>query len=310
MTGATGFVGSNLKNYLGERGYTVIALKYSDHMEFKIPDGTDTVIHIAGRSHDLRHEGTWLDYYNSNCVFTQNMYDAFLPSDAKRFIWLSSVKAVTEDPVGTLTENIVACPHTHYGRSKLLAEEYITGKQLPPGKSAVILRPCMIHGPGNKGNLNLLFRMVANRYPYPLAAFENRRSFLSIGNLLFVIREIIERESAPSGIFNVADDEPLSTNEVVSLLSQAVGRKPRLLHVPRAWIRLLARIGDVSKLPLNTDRLQKLTGSFVVSNAKLKSAFNIELPVSARDGILQTALSFKRAGVSSRTVVSQKVEAA
>jgi nucleoside-diphosphate-sugar epimerase len=87
---------------------------------------------------------------------------------------------------GVLTEEVEPKPLTHYGKSKLMAEEYILSQPLSVGKSYYILRPCMIHGPGNKGNLNLLYQIVQKGIPYPLAAFENKRSFLSIENLCFI----------------------------------------------------------------------------------------------------------------------------
>ena len=102
---------------------------------------------------------------------------------------LSSVKAAADEINGELTEEIIPKPSTHYGKSKLLAEEYILSKVLPPGKRVYIIRPCMIHGPGNKGNLNLLYQLVRKNVPWPLASFDNKRSFCSIENLCFVIKE-------------------------------------------------------------------------------------------------------------------------
>ncbi|MDP4679990.1 MAG: nucleoside-diphosphate-sugar epimerase, partial [Cyclobacteriaceae bacterium] len=102
-----------------------------------------------------------------------------------------------------------------------MTEEYIQSQPLPQGKSYYILRPCMIHGPGNKGNLNLLYKLISNGIPYPLAAFENKRSFLSVENLCFVIRELLERDDIPSGIYNVSDDEVLSSNTLIKLIAKA-----------------------------------------------------------------------------------------
>ena len=84
---------------------------------------------------------------------------------------------------------------------------YILSKEIPKGKRVYILRPCMIHGPGNKGNLNLLYQLVSKGLPWPLGGFQNQRSFLSVENLCFVIKELLENESIPSGVYQVADDE-------------------------------------------------------------------------------------------------------
>ena len=99
------------------------------------------------------------------------MYDAFLMSNSSVFIMLSSVKAVADDVVGPLREDCVPNPKTHYGKSKLLAELYILSKQIPHGKRVYVLRPCMIHGPNNKGNLDVLYKFVSKRIPWILGAF-------------------------------------------------------------------------------------------------------------------------------------------
>lgn len=151
----------------------------------------------------------------------------------------------------------------------------------------------MIHGPGNKGNLNLLFKLVEKGSPWPLGDFENKRSFCSIENICFVIKELIEHEDIPSGVYNIADDEPLSTIEIIGLISESLGRRARILKVPKSLIQLIARIGDFLKLPINSERLQKLTESYVVSNQKIKNALGKPFPVSSREGLKKTFESFK-----------------
>ena len=152
----------------------------------------------------------------------------------------------------------------------------------------------MIHGPGNKGNLNLLYKIVSKNIPWPLGAFDNKRSFCSIDNLMFIINELIEREDIPSGIYNVADDEPLSTNELIGLIAQSQNRKPKVWKISRSLIEKAARIGDKLHLPLNSERLDKLTSSYVVSNTKIKRAIGKPLPISSRDGLMKTFQSFQK----------------
>src|SRR5690606_9961467 len=105
--------------------------------------------------------------------------------------YFSSVKAVADTVEGVLQEDVVGKPLTPYGKSKLEAEQYLLSQVLPEGKRAFIIRPCMIHGPGNKGNLNLLYKVVEKDVPWPLAAFRNQRSFLSIDNLCFLLERMI-----------------------------------------------------------------------------------------------------------------------
>src|SRR5690606_25943192 len=100
-----------------------------------------------------------------------------------------------------------------------------------------IIRPCMIHGPGNKGNLNLLYKVVEKGVPWPLASFENRRSFLSIDNLCYLIEQILVKADLPSGVYNFADDEVVSTNELVAVIANSLGKKPRLWHISAGFIK-------------------------------------------------------------------------
>jgi len=295
ITGSTGFVGENLIGYFERSRIKFFPLTreelYSGHYS-KIGHG-DTVIHLAGKAHDLKKVSAPEKYFQVNFELTKKLYDAFLNSNASKFIFISSVKASADQVDDVLKESDDPDPKTHYGKSKLMAEEYIQSQPLPDSKSYYILRPCMIHGSGNKGNLNLLYKLISKGIPYPLASFENKRSFLSIENLCFVIREILERNDIPSGIYQVADDETLSTNELVKLIAQASGYKARLWNISPGLIKSIARLGDVFHLPLTTERLNKLTENYIVDNTKIKQALGKELPVGARDGILKTIRSFR-----------------
>jgi nucleoside-diphosphate-sugar epimerase len=283
LTGASGFVGKLILNYFG--GNRVNVSKRGD--EYKI-DSSSVVIHLSGKAHDLKNTSSPEEYYLVNTELTKKVFDKFLDSEAKVFITLSSVKAVADEVEYLLTEEHIPNPITHYGKSKQLAEQYILSKVIPKGKRVYILRPCMIHGLGNKGNLNLLYNLVSKGLPWPLGLFENSRSYLSIENLCFIIKELIEREDILSGVYNVADDVPLSTNEIIKMIAESKGKKVRILNISKKVIMVLSRIGDLLKLPLNSERLKKLTESYVVSNAKIKEALGKPLPVSSKEGLMRT----------------------
>ena len=288
ITGSSGFVGKSfLINFSDEK-----PIQWKRGNEINI-DSESVVIHLAGKAHDLKKTSKLEEYYQVNTELTKKVFDAFLDSCAKVFITLSSVKAAADEVEGELTEQHHPNPFTHYGKSKLLAEQYILSKDIPEGKRVYILRPCMIHGPGNKGNLNLLYKLASKGIPWPLGAFENKRSFCSIDNLMFIIKELIEREDIPSGVYNIADDEALSTSYVISILAESQNKKPEIWNVPKGLIKSLAKLGGVFHLPLTTERLQKLTESYVVSNQKIKSAIGKPLPVSAKNGLLKTFNSFQ-----------------
>ncbi len=283
LSGSSGFVGKNLIKYLSNQ-YTIN--KVNKNVPVVVSEFV--VIHLAGKAHDIRKTINPAEYYHVNTELTKSVYNAFQASDAKVFIFISSVKAVADKVNGELKEEVKPNPHTHYGKSKLLAEQHILSNPPPKGKRVYILRPCMIHGSGNKGNLNLLYSLVSKGLPWPLGLFDNSRSYLSIENLCFVIRELIEREDINSGVYNVADDIPLSTNDVINLIAESKGKKANIWNINTTIVNLLSRIGDFLKLPLNSERLQKLTESYVVSNEKIKAAIGKPLPVSSKEGLKTT----------------------
>ena len=293
ITGINGFVGKNLQIYLNSsRKIKSISARYKPNQTFEINE--NAVIHLAGKAHDLKKVANPQEYYEANFELTKQIFDAFLISKASVFIFMSTVKAVADDAEKIITEDTIPNPKTHYGISKLQAENYILNQRLPEEKRIYILRPCMIYGPNNKGNLNLLNKLISKNIPWPLAAFENQRSILSIDNLCFVIKELLNSSDIPSGVYNVADDDALSTNSIISILAKSQSRNHRFWRVSKHLILKIAKLGDLLHLPLTSERLQKLTESYIVSNQKIKSAIDKPLPVSSIDGLLKTFQSFKK----------------
>lgn len=314
ITGIHGFVGSNLVNALKKEhtlyGVDIVApvkegvektFSWKDVDENAIPP-MDAIIHLAGKAHDTKNRAAAQVYFDVNTGLTQKIYDYFLKSEAKRFIFFSSVKAAADKvPGDVLTEEVVPAPKGPYGESKIKAEEYIlenealrTKNEESASKRVFILRPCMIHGPGNKGNLNLLYGVVSKGIPWPLGAFENRRTFTSIDNLCFVVEGLLTKD-VQSGIYHMADDEALSTNELIEVMCEAMGKKAHIWKINRSLMEGVASIGTTLHLPLNEERLGKLTENYVASNAKIKKALGIErMPVRAKDGLKKTILSFRK----------------
>jgi nucleoside-diphosphate-sugar epimerase len=292
ITGAAGFVGSNLSKYLEDKGNVVgkLSLRNPDWILNK---NADVIIHLAGKAHDTANTSADDEYFKVNRDLTIQLFEEFLNSEIRDFIYFSSVKATADSIEGILDENHPSDPKTPYGNSKLEAENYLLSKALPSGKRMFIIRPCMIHGPGNKGNLNLLYKVVEKGIPWPLADFDNLRSFLSIDNLNFLIERIVSDKNIRSGIYNFSDDQALSTNDLVKIIANISGKKERLLKIPKHMISMVAKTGDFLKLPLNSERLKKLTENYIVSNQKIKQALHLDsLPVSAENGMKKTIESF------------------
>jgi len=305
ITGINGFVGSNLAHTLHSHDIYGVSTDFSNtnkDIEIfswndlnKIPHA-DVIIHLAGKAHDTKNRTKTQEYFNINAGLTYRIFDWFLESTARKFIFFSSIKAVADDVDGILTEDMTPAPISPYGESKLKAEEYIkkycnyaTSKL---GKQIYILRPCMIHGHGNKGNLNLLYNVARKRIPWPLGAFDNQRSFISMDNVSYIIKLLVE-QNISSGIYNLADDEPISTNEIIRIICDVMPCECKIWRINKNLIMSIAMLGSIIHLPLNWERLKKLTQNFVVSNDKIKKTLFIEnLPLSAKEGLIKTFHSF------------------
>lgn len=318
ITGVHGFVGSNLVKYLApahtlygldiiapEKEGVVKTFSWDDlDKEGEIPP-IDAVIHLAGKAHDTRNKSAAEVYFTVNTGLTKRIFDWFLANPAAtKFVFFSTAKAAADRVDGVLTEGVKPSPEGPYGSSKIMAETYIKNKcavlsytqhEWPSvnGKDVYIFRPCMIHGPGNKGNLNLLYSVVSKGIPWPLGAFDNRRTFTSVENICFAVEGVLTKD-VPSGIYNMGDDEALSTNELIEVICSVLGKKAHIWNISPGFMNGLAKVGGWLHLPLNPLRMQKLTENYVSSNEKIKKALGIErFPVDAREGLKATIACFK-----------------
>ena len=313
ITGIHGFVGSNLVTYLAKDneiyGLDIVSPEKEgvvktfswDDLDNELVPNVDDIIHLAGKAHDTKKQSAAEVYFKVNTELTKKIYDYFLAHDSiKKFVFFSTAKAAADRVDGILTEDVVPAPIGPYGESKIAAERYILD-HMPTkdsttnavNKQVYIFRPCMIHGPGNKGNLNLLFNIVKKGIPWPLGAFENRRTFTSIENICFAVNGVLTKDVS-SGIYNMGDDEPLSTNELIEEICKSLGKKAHIWRLSKGLMNGVAKMGGWLHLPLNPDRLQKLTESYVSSNAKIKKALGVDkMPVDARQGLKITLKSFQ-----------------
>ena len=300
ITGNKGFVGSNLTCFLNKKEKCCKGVSRNpkndeisyDALNAALLNQSKSFIHLAGKAHDLKKTSQDQEYFKVNTELTKRLFDQFLESDCEVFIYISSVKAAADEVVGILTEKVIPNPATAYGKSKLASEVYILSKEIPENKRVYILRPSMIHGPNNKGNLNLLYSFISKGIPYPFGKYENKRSFVSVENLCFIINELINNDKIESGIYNIADDIPLSTINLIQVISEALGKPTRILKFPKFFVRFIAKVGDFLPLAINSERLLKLTENYEVSNLKIKNAIQKKLPLSSKEGIKKTIASF------------------
>ena len=287
ICGASGFVGQNLMEYLSN--VEEISLR-SENWESLLFE-KDIIINLVGKAHDHNGVATKQDYYYANIELTKNIFYAFLRSDAKLLIQISSIAAVEEfesnDP---LLEESNCNPSSWYGKSKREAEVWLLSQLLPENKKLIILRPPMIHGPGDKGNLGLLYKFISKGLPYPLAGFNNTRSFISISNFNFYIGEIVKKyKNLENGIYHLSDNEAISTNEIINLIKKVSERKGISITLPKFIVNIIAGIGEIFPFPINKKKLKKLTSNLLVSNNKINTKLEIhELPETAKEGIIKT----------------------
>ncbi len=291
ITGASGFIGQNLVTHFhNENNIEVETLSLRN--SWTLNKNADVVIHLAAKSSDSNGLADEKEYFKVNRDLTIDLFNEFLNSSIKDFIYFSSVKAIADISNEELDEKSPLNPTSIYGRSKQLAEEYLMKKELPEGKRLFIIRPSLVHGRGNQGNLILLYKLVKKGIPWFFAGFNNQRSFLSIDNLIYCVNQILMDENIKSGIYNIADDEPISVNDLILLMGEVSNRGSKLVSIPKVVISIMFKIGDILHFPVNSNVLNKLTGNYIVSNKKIKKALNIDkLPLSTKDGLLKTLRS-------------------
>jgi nucleoside-diphosphate-sugar epimerase len=303
LTGASGFIGAHLiqyyQSYSPEWRLFILTRNDAKHYEFpshitkinqaELSEAIDNfkitdIIHLAGKAHDTANTKDEDDYLLANYELTKWLFDVFAKSSAESFIFLSSIKSIHNISGEIKNENYVEEPVTPYGRSKRKAEEYIISQNLPSDKRYFILRPALVYGNGVKGNLASLRKFVSKGIPYPFASFVNKRSYLSVNNLCFIISGLIQSK-IQSDIFNLANNEPIGTKDIVVSIGGKMDKKIAMINIPASiWLRL-AKFGDWLHLPFNSEVLGKLTRDLVVDNSKIIGALGMQLPESTSETI-------------------------
>lgn len=293
VTGASGFVGRHLAAALAAAGWTVRGAS-RQAVPAKVPGvdewvcvpenataeawgaavaGVTTVVHLAALAHhtDPRRQPTEEQFFEANAHATRRLAEAARAAGSvKRFVFLSSIGAVTDASDTPLDERTVPAPATPYGRSKLAGEAALAEVLGGSAVQFLSLRPVLIYGPGNPGNMARLLKLVRSGVPLPLGGVRNRRSFLFVENLVEAVLAALRTKSLPGGGFSVADREVVSTPELLRLIGAAAERPVQLWSAPRWLLNTAAAAGDVAAacgLRTGFDRysLAKLEQSLEVS---------------------------------------------
>ena len=281
IVGASGFVGTNLRKLLKAQ---IITKSVRAEQPFKVEG--EVVIHLAGIADARNASITKEDYFLANVELTKKVFDAFIDSPAKKMIILSSVKAIAESHSGVITEDTPENPSSFYGESKLAADRYVFSTSLPADKKVYVLRPTIITGPGVKGNLQRFKKYAHHPLGWILSAFTAKRSFCNIKNLGFIIQQLLDREDIPSGIYLVADEEPLSAADLLAIFSGKTTVNPALLLLASLFKSALIILFSVFPIKGIPQALDTINSSYLVSNRKIVKAIGQKLPFTSKEGIL------------------------
>lgn len=250
ITGANGFVGTHLTSELQKRNISFVASSRSIHGDLVTQKnwegfllGCDSVVHLAARVHVMDETTTdpLSEFRKMNVEVTINIACAAKKMGVRRFIFISSVKVngeVTVDQPFKASES--PCPQDPYGISKMEAETELLKLHVPGAFEVVIIRPPLIYGPGVKANFEKLFHYAGLKIPMPFGLVKNKRSLVSVLNLIDLIMTTLIHPLAGGEIFMVSDDRDLSLSELIRLMARVQGKKSFLLPVPVELMKFAA----------------------------------------------------------------------
>ena len=316
VTGATGFIASHLIPLLNQKDWQIIvAVRSHSNQPLSTPVKTivvgdinkntnwkdalkevDTVIHLAARAHILQDNASdpEAEFFQVNTLGTSNLVKQAIQANVKHFIFISSIGAITTLSDKILTEESVCQPDTPYGKSKLQAEKDLIELATTSDIAWTILRPTLVYGEGNPGNMERLMKLVQRKLPLPFAALNNRRSFVYVGNLTDAILTIITHPKAANQVFIVSDSEEVSTAQLVRQIADCMELPCSLLPVPLSLLKLMGYLGNSIEILthkpfiLNSSTIDRLSGSLWVDNSKLCYTLDWKPPYTFKQGLEAT----------------------
>lgn len=321
VTGATGFIGQQLCRYLFATGYRVRStfrrpsalLEQFPQIEWvHVPEiesetcwesaltNVDYVVHLAALAHQLGKsgEGRLAEFMAINAEGTARLAQAVAVSTSvKRLVFVSSFSAVRSLCNEQMTETTPCAPETDYGKSKLAGEKRLQEILQESQADWCILRPPLVYGPGNPGNMERLLKLIRTGLPLPLDRVDNRRSFIYIGNLIEAIERCLWHPGASQKTFFISDYEVVSTVELLTLLAKQVNKPLRLITVPRPLMNGIAAFGDLlsqatgKSVGIDSYSLSRLLGSLYADPTPLYQAIDWNPPFTLADGLHATLRS-------------------
>lgn len=248
----------------------------------------DAVVHCAARVHVMRDQSAdpALAFREVNTQGTLNLARQAAAAGVRRFVFISSIKVNGEaTPDGqAFSERDEAAPCDPYGISKHEAEVGLRALARTSAMEVVVIRPPLVYGPGVKANFAALLRAVGRGTPLPFGALDNRRSLVSLENLVDFIATCLIHPRAANETFLVSDGDDLSTAELVRRMARAAGIAPRLVPVP-VW---LLRGG--AALVGKSDAASRVCGNLQVDIKKARTLLGWTPPASVEQGLARTVM--------------------
>lgn len=304
VTGASGFIGMELCRALQSKGFFARALLRSNQegpwhevvvgdLIEAIPDdcvsGIDTVIHLAGKAHALSEVQQDIEeYFLINTEGTRKLLDICRQRGVKKFIYFSSVKAVG-DVDGLMDESVNAEADTPYGQSKQAAEKLVLEGGYVP--CSVVIRPSMVYGNTEKGNLPKMIQAIRNGKFPSLPDMNNKRSMVHVDDVVQAAILAAEDVKAAGETYIVTDGKNYSTRQMYEWICEALHKPVPVWHLPFFVLKLMAKVGDVigifrgRRFVFDSDALEKLTGSACYSSAKIERELGFKASRNLREAL-------------------------
>ena len=288
LTGTTGYIGQNLTKFYDSKSKKnkSISLRFQNWYKM-MPQETETIIHLAAINQNPQDSAFDEEYFRVNTELTAKLFRYFMSSKAKTFIFISTT-ALADKQLTHITESSVVQPTDPFLKSKYEAEQFIQKQELPAGKRAIILRVAPLYGRETKSILHNTF-IHCKTIPWFYGALDAKHSFCHIDNLTEIIYRITENPEFASGIYNVADEEPIDSIQFVNWMAEVLEKKASIYNVPRGLLNLIAKLGNVFQWSFNTQKLFEKSQSRIVNCNKIKDTLQLEkMPVNTQAAVLKT----------------------